>query len=75
MRTCSGLFVRPFLCPYRLTYVVGFLWLLRYIADLADRGHYRCPNDDPQPDRYCAVRVEVKALIGEYWNRMQNSKD
>ena len=76
-RAVAYLFGTRWLVPYRLTYVVGFfvaaisdtslIWLIAAITVAL--------MTIPNLIAILLLRVEVKALIGEYWNRMQSSKD
>ena len=76
-RAVAYLFGTRWLVPYRLTYVVGFfvaaisdtslIWLIAAITVAL--------MTIPNLIAILLLRVEVKALISEYWNRMQSSKD
>ena len=75
-RAVAYLFGTRWLVPYRLTYVVGFLlaisdtsliWLIAAITVAL--------MTIPNLIAILLLRVEVKALINDYWNRMQSPKD
>ena len=75
-RAVAYLFGTRWLVPYRLTYVVGFvaaisdtslIWLIAAITVAL--------MTIPNLIAILLLRVEVKALINDYWNRMQSPKD